>query len=43
LAEYITNKLGQTNPGWLKGFYPRRKDFVRIMEKQVQTFPHNVR
>ena len=33
LAEYITNKLGQYNPYWLRNFYPRRQDFEKVMDK----------
>ena len=33
IAEYLTRKIDQHDPGWLKDFYPRRYDFSKIMNR----------
>jgi hypothetical protein len=33
LSEYMTSKIDKIDPGWLKAFYPRRRDFEEFMKK----------
>jgi hypothetical protein len=33
LAEYITGKVEKIDPGWLRNFYPRRRDYDAFMKK----------
>ena len=38
LAEYMTGKVERHDPGWLKDFYPRRRDYTEFMKKSQNRY-----